>query len=152
MTSTNGQASPTSVRALVLLLTGVVAIAAGLVAFVASGAATLLAASPALVATPASGPLNVDAIPPHARYLAPWVVRAGSICPQITPPMIAAHIDWRAVGVPTPSPTTRPSAVGLPSASRSSSAARGRTGATTTTTTGATGRTTPKTPSTRWVA
>lgn len=117
MTGTNGQASPTSVRALVLLLTGVVAIAAGLVAFVASGAATLLAASPALVAAPASGPLNIDAIPPHARYLAPWVVRAGSICPQITPPMIAAQIDlessWRADAVADNPPERGGPAIGI---------------------------------------
>ncbi len=41
----------------------------------------------------AAGQLNVDAIPAHARYLAAWVVRAGTICPQVTPPMIAAQVD-----------------------------------------------------------
>jgi Peptidase family M23 len=83
-----------SVRAMVILLAAVLAVIVGLVAFVSSGAATMLAASSTLAQAPTGGgQLNVDAIPAHARYLAAWVVRAGSICPQISPPMIAAQID-----------------------------------------------------------
>jgi hypothetical protein len=43
------------------------------------------------MATP--GVLNVEAIPAQARHLAWTVIRAGSICPQITPPLIAAQIE-----------------------------------------------------------
>jgi len=49
------------------------------------------------------GVLNVEAIPTHARHLAWIVVRAGSICPEITAPLIAAQIEqesnWRADAV-----------------------------------------------------
>lgn len=37
--------------------------------------------------------LRVEAIPEHARGLAVWVVRAGSRCRQVTPPLIAAQLD-----------------------------------------------------------
>jgi murein DD-endopeptidase MepM/ murein hydrolase activator NlpD len=37
--------------------------------------------------------LNVEAIPEHARHLASWVIRGGSICPEITPPLVAAQIE-----------------------------------------------------------
>ena len=40
-----------------------------------------------------AGVLNVEAIPEHARHLAFTVVRAGSICPEIAPPLIAAQIE-----------------------------------------------------------
>ena len=39
------------------------------------------------------GVLNVEAIPAQARHLAWTVIRAGSICPQITAPLIAAQIE-----------------------------------------------------------
>jgi murein DD-endopeptidase MepM/ murein hydrolase activator NlpD len=65
---------------------------AGLVATLTAGAMA--------AATSGSVQLNVDAIPPDARYLAPWVVRAGSICPRITPPMIAAQIDLESAWSP----------------------------------------------------
>ncbi|MFK3984487.1 peptidoglycan DD-metalloendopeptidase family protein [Micromonospora sp. NPDC050397] len=117
MAEKNGQANNTSTRFVVLLLVGVLAVGAGLVAFVSSGAAILLAASPALVAAPANGQLNVDAIPPDARYLAPWVVRAGSICPQVTAPMIAAQIDlessWNADAVARNPPEHGGNAIGI---------------------------------------
>jgi hypothetical protein len=94
MTTSNGQSNSSSARALFTLLAAVLAVIVGLVAFVGSGAATMLAASSAVAeAAPTDGQLNVDAIPQHARYLAAWVVRAGVICPQIAPPMIAAQID-----------------------------------------------------------
>lgn len=69
------------------------------VAVVASIAMVLLGgvagAGGAVVAGAAanSTALNVEAIPEHARHLAWTVVRAGSICPQITPPLIAAQIE-----------------------------------------------------------
>ncbi|MFY1633708.1 peptidoglycan DD-metalloendopeptidase family protein [Solwaraspora sp. WMMB335] len=118
MTNTNGQANATSTWAVVLLLASVLVVGAGLVAFVSSGAATLLAASPTLIAAPAGGgQLNVDAIPAHARHLVPWVVRAGSICPQITPPMIAAQIDlessWNAGAVAHNPPERGGDAIGI---------------------------------------
>lgn len=50
-----------------------------------------------------AGTLNVEAIPEHARHLAWTVVRAGSICPEVTPPLIAAQIEqesnWNADAV-----------------------------------------------------
>jgi hypothetical protein len=50
-------------------------------------------------AAPAAVRLNVDAIPARARGLAVWVIRAGSICPLVTPPLIAAQLEqesnWR---------------------------------------------------------
>jgi hypothetical protein len=49
--------------------------------------------------SPPGDELAVDAIPAHARHLADWVNRAGRICPQISPPMVAAQLDvesrWR---------------------------------------------------------
>lgn len=94
MNTSTGQPGPSSARATVVLLAGVLAVVAGLVAFVGSGAATMLAAGSVFAQAPAGGgQLNVDAIPAHARYLAAWVIRAGSICPQVTPPMIAAQIE-----------------------------------------------------------
>ncbi|MGI5213874.1 M23 family metallopeptidase [Plantactinospora sp. CA-290183] len=117
MTGTTGQASTTSKSAVVLLLVGVLAVGAGLVAFVSSGAATLLAGSSELVAAPASGQLNIDAISPHARHLAPWVARAGSICPQIAPPVIAAQVDlessWNADAVAHNPPDRGGDAIGI---------------------------------------
>ncbi|MEJ3743145.1 M23 family metallopeptidase [Actinomycetes bacterium KLBMP 9797] len=107
-----------SVRAMVILLAAVLAVIVGLVAFVSSGAATMLAASSTLAQAPTGGgQLNVDAIPAHARYLAAWVVRAGSICPQISPPMIAAQIDlessWDANAVAHNPPENGGDAIGI---------------------------------------
>jgi len=52
---------------------------------------------------PAGVGLNVDALPAQARGWAIWVIRAGTICPQVTAPLIAAQIeqesDWRAGAV-----------------------------------------------------
>jgi hypothetical protein len=104
-------------RAIVMLLVAVLAVVAALVAFVSSGAATMLAASSTLAQAPTSGQLNVDAIPSHARHLAAWVVRAGSICPQITAPMIAAQIDlessWDADAVAHNPPDNGGDAIGI---------------------------------------
>ncbi|GGM66541.1 peptidase [Micromonospora sonchi] len=116
MTETHGQAN-TSTRALALLLAGVLLVGAGLVAFVTSGAATLLATTSRAAAVSNAGQLNVDAIPAHARHLAPWVVRAGSICPQITPPMIAAQVDlessWNADALAHNPPERGGDAIGI---------------------------------------
>ena len=67
----------------------VVALAAGSVAVIGLGALTTAVSS----TSAGAGQLNVDAIPAHARHLAPWVIRAGSLCEAIDPPMIAAQID-----------------------------------------------------------
>jgi murein DD-endopeptidase MepM/ murein hydrolase activator NlpD len=74
------------------------ALAAAVVATLVGGVLTLLGGiavttTGTAVATGSGGLLNVPAIRPHARHLASWVIRAGSICPQITPPLIAAQIE-----------------------------------------------------------
>jgi murein DD-endopeptidase MepM/ murein hydrolase activator NlpD len=47
--------------------------------------------------------LNVDALPVHARGWAIWLLSAGSRCPEITAPLLAAQIDqesgWNATKV-----------------------------------------------------
>jgi hypothetical protein len=67
----------------------VVAMAFGLVVVIGIGALSTAVSS----ASAGAGQLKVDAIPAHARHLAPWVIRAGSMCPQIGPPMIAAQVE-----------------------------------------------------------
>lgn len=101
-----------------VLVAAVLAVIIGLVAFVSSGSVVVLAASSAPTqAPPATGQLNVDAIPSHARYLAAWVVRAGSICPQISPPLIAAQIDlessWSSAAVAHNPPANGGDAIGI---------------------------------------
>jgi murein DD-endopeptidase MepM/ murein hydrolase activator NlpD len=73
-------------------------LATGAVALVTVGALILLGGiavttTSATVPAGAGAVLNVEAIPAHARHLATWVIRAGSICPQITPPLIAAQLE-----------------------------------------------------------
>src|SRR3954451_11866896 len=104
MTASAGQPNTTAARALITLCAAAIVVIVGLVAFVVSGAAIMLAGSSTLIAgAPGDGQLNVDAIPSHARFLAAWVMRAGSTCPQITAPMVAAQLDlessWNANAV-----------------------------------------------------
>lgn len=70
----------------------VIASLAGGVALLLGGAAASTGAANSAGAG-AGTVLNVEAIPQHARHLASWVVRAGSICPTVTPPLIAAQIE-----------------------------------------------------------
>ncbi|WP_238005866.1 peptidoglycan DD-metalloendopeptidase family protein [Dactylosporangium sp. AC04546] len=97
-------------------LAAVLAVLVGLVGFVASGAVAL-ATSPALAEAAPSAQLNVEAIPPHARHLVPWVIRAGTSCPQLTPPMIAAQIDlessWNAEAIAHNPPARGGDAIGI---------------------------------------
>ncbi|MDG4833024.1 M23 family metallopeptidase [Solwaraspora sp. WMMD1047] len=82
------------VPAIFIVLAALVALPLALVVIISSGLAANLAAVPG-----SSSQLNIDAIPEHARHLAPWVVRAGGICPEVISPMIAAQLDvessWR---------------------------------------------------------
>ena len=87
----HGSSSGTRIGAVAVAV--VLAVGVGLVGFLTAGAATMSVATISLVQPQATGQLNVDAIPANARYLAAWVIRAGSICAQVGPPMIAAQID-----------------------------------------------------------
>jgi murein DD-endopeptidase MepM/ murein hydrolase activator NlpD len=78
------------------LLSLAVAVAASAVFIIVGGTTT--STSVTAPATPAG--LNVDAIPAHARHLATWVIRAGSICPHITPPLIAAQLEQESSWTP----------------------------------------------------
>ncbi len=118
MSTSTEQSHSTAVRAILIVLAAIVAGPLAMVAFISSGLATTLAAATAAANPPfGGGQLNIDAIPAHARYLAPWVVRAGSLCPQITPPMIAAQIDlessWRADAVAHNPPDRGGDAIGI---------------------------------------
>ncbi len=118
MSTSTEQSHSTAVRAILIVLAAIVAGPLAMVAFISSGLATTLAAATAAANPPfGGGQLNIDAIPAHARYLAPWVVRAGSLCPQITPPMIAAQIDlessWRADAVAHNPPDSGGDAIGI---------------------------------------
>lgn len=68
-----------------------IAIVAAAALVLAGGTAATLNTTDTTASVPAQ--LNVDAIPAHARHLASWAIRAGSVCPQITPPLIAAQIE-----------------------------------------------------------
>jgi peptidase M23-like protein len=106
-----------AIRVGIIAVAVVLAVGGGLIGLLTTGAATMLSAASSLVQPSASGQLNIDAIPAHARYLAPWVIRAGSLCPQITPPMIAAQIDlesnWTADAVAHNSAANGGDAIGI---------------------------------------
>lgn len=117
MEGSNSQASGASTRVGIIAIAVVLAVNVALVGFLITGAATMLAATPTLGQSPAGGQVNIDAIPALARYLASWVIRAGSICTQITPPMIAAQIDlessWSADAVAHNPPPNGGDAIGI---------------------------------------
>jgi len=81
-------ASPATV--LITLTTAALAVIAGGALIIVGGLAGTISGT---AITGPGGVLNVQAIPAHARHLATWVIRAGSHCPQITPPLIAAQIE-----------------------------------------------------------
>ena len=101
-----------------LALTVAVVAAAPLVFTMVVGANVVLAvaANPA-ISQPGGGQLNVEAIPASARYLASWVIRAGSLCPQITAPMVAAQLDlessWRPDALANNPPERGGDAIGI---------------------------------------
>jgi len=103
---------------MICLIAAFLAVIVGLVAFIGSGAMTVFAAGGSTLTPPAtSGSLAVDAIPAHARHLAAWVVRAGTICREVTPPMVAAQIDlesgWQPHAVAHNPPENGGDAIGI---------------------------------------
>jgi murein DD-endopeptidase MepM/ murein hydrolase activator NlpD len=81
----------TTPATMLALATAVFAVIVGGVLILLGGIAGTMSGTVAAAAP--GGVLNVQAIPPHARHLATWVIRAGSICPEITPPLVAAQIE-----------------------------------------------------------
>jgi hypothetical protein len=83
------QASPAAtVGSLVIVAAALLAGGLSLLAGIAGSTAAT-----STVAAGAATVLNVVAIPERARHLATWVIRAGSICPEVNPPLIAAQIE-----------------------------------------------------------
>jgi murein DD-endopeptidase MepM/ murein hydrolase activator NlpD len=85
------QQQTTPATILVTLATAAFAVTVGGVLILLGGIAGTMSSKAAVAGS--GGVLNMEAIPPHARHLATWVIRAGSICPEITPPLIAAQIE-----------------------------------------------------------
>lgn len=82
------------------LTTVLLAVAAGVVAACSAAGLVLvgglggsISAGGTTAATSSAVSLHIDAIPEHARHLAWWVIRAGSICREITPPMVAGQVE-----------------------------------------------------------
>jgi len=93
-----------SVLALATCAIGLPLLAAG----VTSTASSAGAGSAAMSVSGAQ--LNVDALPPHARAWTMWILKAGSVCPQITAPLIAAQVEQESSWDPnqvTPNPPER---------------------------------------------
>ena len=80
------------------MVAGAGALALGLTGLV--GVAVLGAVESASAST-SSGALNTSALPSSARSYVPWLVEAGSLCPQITAPLLAAQIQAESGWDPT---------------------------------------------------
>lgn len=85
----SGMAKIAMAAMLVVALCGV-----GLPLMAAGVISTASSAAGGAAAMSAAGTqLNIDALPPHARGWAMWVIKAGSVCPQIPAPLIAAQVE-----------------------------------------------------------